>query len=126
MKKFKSKVKSFFTKLALTSSLAMSGMATVAVRAADPLNPDEGGSDGFDIGAFEGVDGKEAVNGTFDILFDVMLYAGIGAAVLGLYELFMGLTKDGQSDKKVQGILFIAGGALLAGARGIIYAIFGL
>lgn len=124
MKKFKSKVKSFFTKLALTSSLAMSSMATVAVHA-DPTDPD-GESDGFDISAFEGVDGKEAVNGTFDILFDVMLYAGIGAAVFGLYELFMGLTKDGQSDKKVQGILFIAGGALLAGARGIIYAIFGM
>ena len=125
MKKLKSKVKSFFTKLALTSALAMSSMATVAVHA-DPIDPDGGGSDGFNIGDFEGVDGKEAVNGTFDILFDVMLYAGIGAAVFGLYELFMGLTKDGQSDKKVQGILFIAGGSLLAGARGIIYAIFGM
>ena len=54
------------------------------------------------------------------VLLTIMQVGGAGLFIWGTYELVMGMTQDGQADKKMKGLFFMGGGAILVALKFIL------
>lgn len=54
------------------------------------------------------------------LILAIFRYVGIAVIVYGVYELVMGITQDGQMEKKTKGIIFIGAGFILAALKTVL------
>lgn len=67
-----------------------------------------------------GTDPLAKLGGFIGLMLYIFLFGGVGLAGWGIFEFGVGVTKEGQADKKLQGLLFFAGGVILASAKFIL------
>lgn len=54
------------------------------------------------------------------MILTILQFGGVILAAYGVYEFVMGLTQEGQADKKMKGVLWVAGGVLLVALKFIL------
>ncbi len=64
-----------------------------------------------------GTDPLAKLGGFIGLIFYIMMVGGAGLAAFGLYEFGIGISKEGQAEKKLQGMLCFAGGLILFSAK---------
>lgn len=54
-----------------------------------------------------------AMGKVIGLIATIFRYVGVGVAIYGAYDLFMGITQEGQMEKKTKGIIFLFVGVAL-------------
>lgn len=61
-----------------------------------------------------------AMGKVIGLIVTIFRYVGVGVAIYGAYDLFMGITQEGQMEKKTKGIIFLFVGAALFSIKWIL------